>query len=256
VFVLRSGQNMDDLLAARGYEAYVSGYVVDFLPIIVRDFGPANIIDFWTSDFRSDQPQLRTRRQLRFGEPGLPIFSPLYREIGIAYQFNAATQRHYYVIIFAAEPNDLPVVVTQRGAISQIAQTVADPAVILYIHDERVNRFGEGDTMGAIERMRISEDAATLDCADVNHPEWQPYEIEVLWQLSPGSGRKTLYIQMCDDRNRGLVSSTQVELIDSSDLPDIAGAVRATQTQAAEATAFAPYVPTVEAILTATAAAP
>lgn len=254
VFITRDRRTMDDLLAAAGFEPYGNTYFVDFIPIIVRDFGPSAIIDFWINDFRQAEPQLRTRRNVRAGETLPPIFSPLYREIGIAWEFNQRTQRHYYVIIFVAEPNVLPVVVTERGDVGVIAQTVDQPEVVLFVHDERVNRFGEDDIMGAISQMRVSEQSGELPC-NADSPEWQPYDLQVLWTLSAGSGEKTIYVQMCDDAGRSVTSSARVNFVDSSSLPDLMGVVRATQTAAAEATSIAPFLPTVEVILTATAEA-
>jgi hypothetical protein len=253
-YLTRSRQTIEDLLTREGFVSYPDGYSVDFIPIVVRDFGPTQIIDFWINDFRQANPQLRTRRNIRFNDPQLPIFSALYREIGIAWRFNETTQRHYYVIIFGAEPNVLPVVTTQRSAIEQIAETVAQREVVLYIHDERVNRFGLGDIMGAVEKIRISEQPGQLDCDDPT-PDWQPYTNEVLWSLSPGAGLKTLYVQMCDNAGRTVLSSAQVTLTDTSAAPDVMSVVRATQTAAAQATTYAPYLPTIEAILTATASA-
>jgi hypothetical protein len=254
VYLTRSRQTIEDLLGREGFAAYPDGYTVDFIPIVVRDFGPSQIVDFWISDFRQPQPQLRTRRNIRFSDPQLPIFSALYREIGIAWRFSETTQRHYYVIIFGAEPNVLPVIAAQRSAIDQIAQTVAQREVVLYIHDERVNRFGLGDIMGAVEEIRISEQRGELACDDPT-PDWQPYNNEVLWSLSPGAGLKTVYVQMCDSAGRSVLSSVQVTLTDASAAPDVMSVVRATQTAAAQATVYAPYQPTIQAILTATASA-
>ena len=256
VYLLRDGRNIEDLLRDEGVNAYTDGYSVDFIPIIVRDFDPMQIVDFWINDFISDAPVLQSRRNVRFGEPGLPFFSPRPREIGIAHEFNATTQRHFYALIFVAEPNELPVIVAERNAVSKIATSVSDPDIILYIHDERVNRFGAGDDqVGAIQRMVVSETSGELDCNNPDDPEWLPYEIEYPWTLSAGSGTKVISVQLCDDFARSVTSVTQVELIDSSDMPDIAGAVRATQTTAAQATSFAPYLPTVEYALTSTAQA-
>ncbi len=255
--VLRTRRNetIDDLLRDAGYEAYPNGYAVDFIPVVVRDFGPNDIIDFWINDFRQPEPQMRTRRNVRFDDPQLPIFSALYREIGISWKFNATTQRHYYVIIFAAQPNVLPVVATHRNTITEIVRTVSQPEVVLYIHDERVNRFGQGSMIGAVEKIRIAEQPGELACENTSSPDWQPYNNEVLWSLSPGNGTKTIYVQMCDAAGRSITTSVQVDLVDQAAVPDIMGVVRITQTAAAEATAFAPYQPTIRAVLTATAAA-
>jgi hypothetical protein len=253
-FRTRTNLGVEDLLLREGFQPYADGLAFDFIPIIVRDFGPTQIIDFWVNDFRQPEPQLRTRRNLRFGDPQLPIFSALYREIGIAWKFSPTTQRHYYMLIFAAQPNVLPVIAAQRSSLASIATSVNQPEIVLYIHDERVNRFGQGQTLGAVEKIRIAEQPGELPCADTS-PDWRPYNNEVLWTLSPGSGVKTLYVQMCDAVGRSVQSSTQVSYTDASAVPDIMGVVRATQTAAADATRIAPYQPTIQAILTATASA-
>ncbi|HLV36245.1 MAG TPA: hypothetical protein VKY59_14055 [Spirillospora sp.] len=254
VFRTRTGQGIEDLLQREGYQAYANGFVVDFIPIVVRDFDPTQVIDFWINDFRQPEPQLRTRRNIRFNDPQLPIFSALYREIGIAWRFSQTTQRHYYALIFAAQPNVLPIIATRRSAIAEITHNFEQPEVVLYIHDERVNRFGQGQTIGAVEKIRISEQPGELDCA-TDSPDWQPYTNEVLWTLSPGSGTKTLYVQMCDSAGRHILSSTHLVLTDLTAQPDLIGVIRATQTAAAEATHIAPYLPTINAALTATAEA-
>ncbi|MAS34992.1 MAG: hypothetical protein CL610_13365 [Anaerolineaceae bacterium] len=256
VYRTRTGdQTIENLLQREGYESYPSGYVADFVPIVVRDFNPSQIVDFWIDDFRQPEPQLRSRRNVRFNDPQMPLFSALYREIGIAWAFSETTQRHYYVIVFAAQPNVLPVVTTQRGQIAEIVRTFDQRETVLYIHDERVNRFGQGNIIGAVDKLRISEQPGELACADTTSPDWQPYNNEIVYTLSPGAGSKTLYIQMCDAAARSLVSTAQVTLTDPSDDIDLLSIVRATQTAAADATNIAPYQPTIQAILTATATA-
>ena len=254
VYSTRAMQTIEDVLEDEGLRPYANNFIVDFIPIVVRDFSPDQIIDFWVSDFRQAEPQLRTLRNIRFNDPQLPIFSAIYREIGIAWRFNETTQRHYYALVFAAQPNVLPVVATRRGAIDEIAGTVQQPEIVLYIHDERVNRFGQGDTLGAVDKIRIAEQPGELPC-EADSPDWQPYTNEVLWTLSAEPGPKAIYVQMCDTAGRSIVSSTQVTYNDGSSVPDLSGIVQATQTAVAETTRVAPFMPTIESILTATAQA-
>jgi hypothetical protein len=103
--------------------------------------------------------------------------------------------------------------------------------------------------------MYVSEMGGELDCNNPDDPDWLHYEIEFPWMLSPGSGAKFISVQLCDDFGRSVVATTQVDFVDPSTLPDVVGAVRATQTAAAQATNFAPFLPTVEAALTTTAEA-
>jgi hypothetical protein len=272
VFLTSNSANINDLLAQFGYTPYSNGYVVDFIPMVIRDFAPAQIIDTWISDFAKPEAErsLLSRRMIREGERLLPFFSPLYREIGIAALFNESSGRYYYTIIFAAQPNVLPVVVTERTTINQIAQAVFTRDVLLYIHDERVYRNGDVEAIGAVRAMRISEEQGEQACpTNVASSDltggWERYTNEVRWMLSDGAGVKTIYVQLCDNRGRSITMSTQVSYLDEAAAgtvmpfngtatPDVVGIANATQTAAASATSYAPYLATVEGILTATAA--
>src|SRR5690606_1881958 len=44
-YLTRSRQTIEDLLTREGFVSYPDGYSVDFIPIVVRDFGPTQIID-------------------------------------------------------------------------------------------------------------------------------------------------------------------------------------------------------------------
>jgi hypothetical protein len=274
VFLTSNNANINDLLTQFGYLPYSNGYVVDFIPIVIRDFAPSQIIDTWINDFAKPEAErtLLSRRMIREGERLLPFFSPLYREIGIATVFNESTGRYYYTIIFAAQPNVLPIVITERTMINQIAQTVLTQDVLLYIHDERGYRNGDAEAIGAVRTMRISEQPGEQACpTNVAATDltggWQRYTNEVRWSLSAGAGSKTIYVQLCDNRGRTITASTQVSYLDEAAAgtalpfngtatPDVMGIANATQTAAASATSYAPYLATVEAILTSTAAAP
>ncbi len=272
VLLTSDGLNIETLLSQSGYPAYADeGYIADFIPVIIRDFDPTVIVDYW---FRN-QNTLRSRRMIRVGETQLPIFSALYREIGIASRFNPQTERFYYVIYFAAQPNVLPVVAASPNDISAIATLVTNPQVVLYVHDERVNRIGSTGIIGAVELLRISEDESPQPCPAEAGGDWRQYELEIPWLLTAEPGLQTIYVQMCDLRGVSLVSSTQVDYQPNATItpsptrtpiptssrfnlptPDVMGIVNATQTAAASATFYAPFQQTVEAILTATAAAP
>ncbi len=274
VFLTSNSANLNDLLTQFGYTPYSNGYVADFIPIVIRDFAPSQIVDTWINDFSRPEAErtLLSRRMIREGERLLPFFSPLYREIGIAALFNESSGRYYYVIIFGAQPNVLPVVVAERTAINQIAQAVFTQDVLLYIHDERIYRNGDVEAIGAVRTMRIAEQPGEQTCptnvaASDLTGGWERYTNEVRWMLSDGAGVKTIYVQMCDNRGRTITMSTRVNYLDETAAgtvmpfngtatPDVIGIANATQTAAASATSYAPYLATVESILTATAAAP
>ncbi len=270
VFVSRDGKNLETLLREAGYGAYPGGFIADFVPIILRDFSPQQVIDYWYRNYI--EVDLRSRRMIREGEALLPVFSPLYREIGIAATFNQTTERYYYVMFFAAQPNRLPVVVTELPNLNVIASTVETRDVILYVHDERANRFGTETSIGGIDYLRISDSPDMLPCSADRQQGWRPYENEIRWQLADVPGTQTLYVQMCDARGQTIMSEVRVTYlqevtptlpatlsinpISGQPSPNVLDIAQATQTAAASATAFAPYLSTVEAILTTTAAAP
>ncbi|MBL8164015.1 MAG: hypothetical protein JNJ61_18650 [Anaerolineae bacterium] len=266
-----NNQSVDELLNQNGYVAYSDGYVVDFIPLVIRNITPDQLFEFLIQDSQSENRTVLSRRMSLSLVNILPLSSPLYREIGLAYEFNAETQRYIYVLIFAAQPNVLPVVVTVPDTPSVIAENVIDPNVQIRIHNENTHtngdRVGETIFVGSIEDIRISEQPEVLACptaADTTSI-WRPYRNVVTYELTAGFGLKTLYVQMCDKFGRTLISQTSVTFARASDQltasvenvtpgPDVIGIANATQTAAASATAYAPVIQTVEAILTATAA--
>lgn len=170
------------------------------------------------------------------------------------------------MIITASRPGVLPVIITERPDIHVLTQTVANRDVFLWINDEKVERRGTGDIVGGVRFIRISEQADTLECPTTPNGGWQRYVNATSWLLSEGEGQKTVYVQMCDERSRTLTMPAVVNYAPSArgsasgftrtPTPDVMSIANATQTAAASATAYAPYLQTVEAILTATAAAP
>lgn len=253
-------RNLEDLLAQFGYAAYSDGYVADFVSLIVRDFSPAQIVDYWNREWRNDQ-KLQSRQMFRQGLSSLPMFSKLYREIGLAYRFNESNGRHYYVLVFGSEPGVLPVVVAERSAVNVITETVTTPNIVLYISNENSHRSGDGNFIGAIANMRITNEPEELVCPTGISPEWDAYRNIIPWTLTDGFGLKTIYVYLCDQSRPRLslevkvnyASGTTVTVDSLTPTADTLGIANVTQTAAASATWFAPYLPTVEAILTATA---
>ena len=265
--VTRNKENLETLLERYQYPPFSDGYTADIVPLVVRGFGPAQIVSYWNQNFRND-PTLLSRQMVRQGTTTLPMFSRFYREIGIAYQENKDNGRDYYVFVFGAQPNVLPIIVADLSARNAIAETVSSRDVLLYINDENSHRAGGLDFIGGIQNMRVSEQQDDLDCPTGFSTDWEPYQNAIQWELSDGFGLKTIYVQLCDSTGQKRTSSTSVNYAPATLVPDptassstatppnLVQIANFTQTAVANATSFAPYVPTLEAILTATASAP
>jgi hypothetical protein len=260
----RNSREMDisTLLREIGYPSYSNGYKVDFVPIIVRNVSPTEIVDYWIADANGER-QILSLRISQGGEQFLPIFSPAYREIGIGYQQDVDSGRYFYVFVFASQPQVLPIIVAARPNLYEISTTVSTPNIFVFIPNENVRPFGEGDIIGAVRYMHISEVPEQLPCPTQASEDWDIYANENEFQLSDGYGLKTIYVQLCDNSNRTVLSSAQVYYVDpniavevtpggSFPTPDVLRIANITQTAAAVATAYEPYRPTIEAILTAT----
>ncbi|MBZ0276842.1 MAG: hypothetical protein K8I60_11895, partial [Anaerolineae bacterium] len=268
VYLTGSGLNMDQLLAQAGYESYSDGYVVDFIPIRIQGVNPPDIVNYLIQDSRNPEQRTVSSRMMAQGKQNfLPLGSPLYREAGIGYLFNPTSNRHYFVLIFAARPGVLPVVITQRTALNVIAERVSERDVIIRPHNENTHttgdRINDRDVIGRVQRIRISEQPEEQTCPAglAAGDGWQNYRIALPYTLSAGDGLKTIYVQMCDSAGRTLTTATQVILggsavTPSDDLSTPLVLAHMTQTAVAVSTQYAPLQPTVEAILTATASAP
>ncbi|HEX2907663.1 MAG TPA: hypothetical protein VHO69_12415 [Phototrophicaceae bacterium] len=270
VYVLRqrggSGEvqeiNLDNLLEKTTFGKYSDGYQVDFFPAILNGITSDTFVQTLIIDSRQANRTIISRRMSLGQETTLPLFLPLYREIGIGYSFNSDTNRHYYVILVGSQPGVLPVIVTERQALNVIAQTVSTRDVILRIHNENARRFGDrvGNTqhIGAVTNLRVAELPEPLPCptSATDNQDWQPYKNYLPIQLSAGTGLKTVFVQMCDSQGVTITSSTSVNYVEGQS-PELVKALmiaQMTQTAVAETTLYATYQPTVEAILTATAA--
>jgi hypothetical protein len=264
VFITNDNRSINDVLTEVSFtpydnlSVYDTNHLIDFFPVIVRDFDPTQLLEYLIRDARQPQREVLSRRMVRNGDRYLPIFDPRYREIGIAYGFNQNTNRHYYVIVTGSQPGVLPIIVTDGAAFGTIARTVSSPDITLFIHDERNASLTPNLPFSRVRFFRISEIPDTLPCPVEPDERWQRYINNINYSLSPSPGLKTVYVQLCDEQSRSTVSSTQVTLLDTSgasnDVPvPVLEIVNATQTAAFRATQNAPIIPTVEAILTATA---
>ncbi|HZP84771.1 MAG TPA: CAP domain-containing protein [Chthonomonadaceae bacterium] len=101
------------------------------------------------------------------------LLNPHFREIGVGYVYRQNSPfRHYWVQDFGARYGVYPVVIN-----GEAAQT-RNPYVQLYIYGE-----------GWAQRMRLSNDG-------VNWTPWQPYTARLDWELEPGSGPRTVTVEL------------------------------------------------------------
>lgn len=198
----QNGEGLADRLADLGYPAYSDGYTAALIAFVTPDFPPESVVDFWVGE------QERER--------GL-IFSDTYREIGLAYVYHRDAGRHYYVILFGAQPGVLPVLVAPASNpyVDVSAQAVWERDVSLYLHNEKSHPNGDGQNPGLISEFRVSEDPTFAACAAAADQCWQYYTNVTSWTLSPGLGLRTIYVQMRDDIGRTITATAQVNLIDA-----------------------------------------
>jgi hypothetical protein len=269
-----NGQSIDDILQQEGYLPYSDGYVVDFIPLVIRDIMPDKLIAFILQDANSGARTVKSRKMSLGQVNNLPFSEKLYREIGLAYTYNSATQRYTYVIVVASQPNVLPVMITTEDEPNVIAQSVTSSDVTIRIQNEyshiKGDQVNDQAYIGRVTEVRLSNLPGEQPCpanADDSNPDWQPYRLRIDWTLSSDFGSKVVYVQMCDAAGRTTTSQVSVAYanpaegqtatpVNQTPGPDVLGIAHATQTAAASATAYAPVLETVQAILTATASAP
>src|SRR5437868_3251285 len=52
--VTRDKENLETLLERYQYPSFSDGYTADIVPLVVRGFGPGQIINYWNQNFKSD----------------------------------------------------------------------------------------------------------------------------------------------------------------------------------------------------------
>lgn len=260
IYVTQDNKNIDTLLGEVGYEAYPEpfGYAADMLPIIIRDVEASTLFDFMLQDAVREPRTIISRNMVRQGVAILPIRETRYREVGVAALYREDIGRYYYVIVTASRPEQLPIFVTDGVNLGREAKTVTAREIRIYIPDERaVPRNADSSVdFGRVQYIHLSEQDAVLTCPEAAVDPWERYLNSLPFTLSAGAGTKTIYVQMCDALGRTITMRADVDYEDpATDAPNLLPAVQATQTAAAAATQIAPYLPTIEAILTQTAEA-
>lgn len=257
---LSDGTGINQLLQQAGYESYNGYYEVDVATLIVRDFNPAQVvIDYWNRNYE-DTDGLQSKLMLEDRYPYIPIYAT-FREVGIAYRFNEVNNRHYYVMIFATQPDVFPIFITQLTS-NDVISTTSVPDIIVHVPNYITRLDYDGFIMqNRIEYVRISESSSTQDCPQFGDDLWQNYRENYQYTLSEGTGTKQVYVQLCDAEGNTITETTSIiygeaTISEDTTSPQVMDAVMATQTAAVQATEYAQILPTIEAILTATATAP
>ncbi|MEO1291083.1 MAG: hypothetical protein AAFV93_25390 [Chloroflexota bacterium] len=263
---LSDGTNISQLLEQLGYQSYNGFYEVNVVSLILR-IPPADAINYWNQN-NDTEAGLESQQMLQNIIGDLPIFFDRFREVGIAYQFNEENERHYYVLVFASQPDVFPVSITEIESNDVITSTESERVLVHvpnYVIARNLNAYILRDE---IEFVRISEESTALSCPTnaSQSAEWETYRKNYEYTLSPPQGEKIIYVQLCD-ANGNTVTETVEILFGSVDNrpstsdnvvgdPRVLTAVAETQSAVATATSDAEIMPTVEFILTATAQAP
>jgi hypothetical protein len=150
------------------------------------------------------------------------ILKPRYREIGIG--VGRSDKGTYYTLNFGAQPNVLPFFVTGSA-----------PVVTLLLTNENDITTGEGVAiMGQATQVRVAEGT------DTKNASWQPWAQSIPFQLSDGTGQKTITVEYKDDLGRGTKFSRTFNVSDLG----AAATPTASLTSTAQATATVITTPT------------
>lgn len=260
-------RNIEAILREQtAFAAYSDGYVADMIVLVLGGVAPADAVNEWNA--QQTNPLYASWRMLRGEQQFLPIYESRYREVGIAYQpaSEASRGRAYYVMVFGAQPNVLPLAATTERARTAITTTIDSARFFLFIPDERARSLSsQTGVIGRAIAIRVSQEPGLQDCPrDPNNlprPWRSPVFVDTFTLSS--FGEVTYFVQFCDARGTPHQESIVIRYPDPRQVVggptatvDIAPIVQATQTAAVQATQFALVQPTVEFVLTATAAAP
>lgn len=101
------------------------------------------------------------------------LLNPNFSEIGVAYAYRpTSTYRHYWAQDFGSRANIYPVVINDEEA------KTSEPTVHLYVYGQ-----------GWATQMRLSNNGT-------DWTDWQPYQSRLDWQLAPGYGLRTVYVEV------------------------------------------------------------
>lgn len=174
------GSTGKDRLLREGYGAWQGGRTIWGETLYVSTAGFQEVLDFILND-----PIQR----------GL-LLNNRYREIGVGV---AGTDRQYWTLHYAAQPNVLPAFINDGSGVTNNAN------VAVRLTQEDALPEGEGNsTIGRVIEARISSDATMRTVA------WQPWQalLEFKFDLKPGL--KTIYVQYRDAVGRTVTSAASI----------------------------------------------
>lgn len=119
------------------------------------------------------------------------MMSPKYREIGVGFAQGGGTYERYWVQNFGARAEVFPVIIENE------IYEISNRTVQLAIHGE-----------GRATLMRVANDS------DLTGADWVPFQLSLSWDLLPGNGTRTVYVQLRTEGGPPLpVQSDSIELI-------------------------------------------
>lgn len=135
------------------------------------------------------------------------ILSRRYREIGIGVAVDGAGQS-YYVLVFSARPNVLPVYINDGAAATN------DPQIAIHLTNEEARPEGEGVSfMGQAVEVMIS------DRPDFAGASWQAWSEYVSWTLPDAPGEYTIYVRYRDAAGRTAAAADSIVLGEAAPVP-------------------------------------
>lgn len=201
IYTSADGATVEDWLAEAGYPTYSDPG--DYGPDVVVIFTENNIdleqvIFNWIDD--ANHPSYRILSGVADEQPYSP--QAPYREVGIASVYDDATGSGIMVIIFAAQPNALPITIASPLDVVLLLETQNRRDLWLHMHDENAAPQSP-DSIGAVEWIYISEQAEDVTCpAGSGENGWMPFTTDYELEISEDVGEKTIHVYFCDADER------------------------------------------------------
>lgn len=124
------------------------------------------------------------------------LLNASFREIGIGFAKGGA--QTFWTVTLGAQPGVLPIFINDGALLTNNRQ------VAVQLTQEQAMPMGEGTTIGQVIEVRLSERP------DFAGATWQPWEPLLPFILSPGTGVKTIYVEMRDGAGRLATASASI----------------------------------------------